>query len=247
MLPTSTGQIFLQILLVILITTLSCSKQNDTDTIENSNEGPKAALTATPTPINPKAILDQSGKVMNDLQSFRFGLEHLTGGTPLAQGLILISTEGFVVKPDKLSLNFVGSAGNFVIRGNVITIGDKTFISNPLNDEWQVLQGQVSPLAYFDPALGISSMMSRVTNVAVLKLHNSEVHIGGKLPASALAPLFGPTTDESIDVELTIDLQKSYLTEVILKGRITATELDGMERTIELSNFNEPKVIEPPL
>ena len=233
--------------MVILIMTLSCSKQNATDAIEDSNEAPKIAFTITPTPINPKAILDQSGKVMNDLQSFHFGLEHNTGGTPLAQGLILVSTEGFVVKPDKLSLNFVGSAGNFVIRGDVITIGDKTFMSNPLNDEWQVLQGQVSPLAYFDPALGISSMMSRVTNVSVLELHNSEIHIGGELPASALGPLFGATTDESINVELTIDLQKSYLIEVILKGRITATELDGMERTIELSNFNEPKAIEPPL
>jgi len=246
-LTTSTGQIFLTLLLVILITALSCSSPNDSDVIEDFDVAAKVALTATPTPINPQAVLDQSGKVMNDLQSFRFGLEHNTGGTPLGQGLILISTEGFVVKPDKLSLKFVGSAGNFVMRGDVITIGDKTFMSNPLNDEWQVLQGQVSPLAYFDPALGISSMMSRVTDVTVLEMHNSEMHIGGILPASALAPLFGPTTDESIEVELTIDLQNSYLTKVILKGRITATELDGMERTIELGDFNEPKVIEPPL
>ena len=247
MLPISKSPILPTLLLVVLVTALSCSSPNDTNSIEDSGVAAKVALTATPTPINPQAVLDQSGEVMNDLQSFSFGLEHNTGGTPLAQGLILISTEGFVIKPDKLSLKFVGSAGNFVMHGDVITIGDKTFMSNPLNDEWQVLQGQVSPLAYFDPALGISSMMSRVTDVTLLEIHNSELRIGGKLPASALAPLLGPTTDGSIEVELTIDLQSSYLTKVILKGRVTETELDGMERTIELGDFNEPKTIAPPL
>lgn len=230
--------------MLMLAAALSCNGAEKPEAPSSPN---LVVHTPTPTPINPQAVLDQSGIVMNALQSFHFRLEHNTSGTPLAPSLILISTEGYVVKPDKLSLSFVGSAGNFAMRGDVITIGTQTYMSNPLNDEWQVLEGQVSPLAYFDPALGISSMMSQITSVTVLEVHSDEIHIGGHLPASALSPLFGPTTDGSIQVELTIDLHNSYLTDAKLIGRITETEVDGVERTIELDEFDEPVVIEPPL
>lgn len=207
----------------------------------------REAVTPTPTPINPQAVLEQSGAAMTTIRSFRFRLEHNTYGTPMAQNLILMSVKGHVIKPDKLSLEFVGSLGNFAMRGNVITIGDQTFMTNPLNDEWQVLRDQVSPLAFFDPAQGISAMMSQVTEPVVLDLHRNEVHIGGRLPASALSPLFGQTSDGVIDVELTISLQDSYLTEVVLDGRITEAEPEGVVRTIVLDQFNDPTVIEPPL
>ena len=244
MAPIATRLAYISLLVVILSVGLSCSSP---DGAEVTGAPTKAAPIPTPTPINPQAALDRSGTAMAGLDTFHFRLEHSTGGTPLAQNLIITSTDGYVARPDRLSLEFTGSFGNFAMRGKLITIGDETFITNPLNDEWQVLQDQVSPLAFFDPAQGISRMMSQVTGPTILDIHAKEIHIGGQLPASALSPLFGATAGGIIDVELTIDLRNSYLTKVVLDGRITETELDGIVRTIVLDQFNQPTKIEPPL
>ncbi|MDA1227122.1 MAG: LppX_LprAFG lipoprotein [Chloroflexi bacterium] len=237
------GLKYVVLMAILLSISLSCSGPTGaglSDTIT------KDVLTPTPTPINPQAVLDQSGTAMASLESFHFDLQHSTGGTPLAANLLLISAEGYVEKPDRLAVEFTGSVGRFAMRGSLITIGDRTFMTNPLNDEWQVLQDQVSPLAYFDPAKGISSMMSQVTAPTLLAIHSKEVHIGGRLPATALSPLFGPTADGSIDVEMTIDLSESYLTKIMLDGPVTETEMAGVVRTIVLDQFNEPTSIEPP-
>ena len=238
--PLASGLIYLGLLVAMLSMGLSCSGPYSAGAPDGEVPAP------TPTPINPQAILDLSGAAMTSLESFHFKLEHNTGGTLLAQNLSLISVDGYVVKPDKLSLEFTGSLGNFAMRGKLIAIADQTFMTNPLNDEWQELQDQVSPLAFFDPAKGISSMMSQVTGPTVSEIHTHEVHLAGRLPASALSPLFGATADGVINVELTIGTPDFYLTKVVLEGRITEAELDGVVRTITLDQFNESITIEPP-
>ena len=241
--PLARVLIYRGLLVVILSVALSCGGPNSTGAPDATT---REVQTPTPTPINPQALLEQSGAAMTDLESFHFRLEHNTGGTPLVQNLSLISADGYVAKPNKLSLEFTGSVGNFAMRGNLITVDGRTFMTNPLNDEWQTLQGQVSPLAFFDPAKGISGMMSQVTGPTVTEVHANEIHLVGRLPVSALAPLFGTTADGVINIELTINTPDLYLTKVVLDGRITETELDGVVRTITLDQFNEPTIIEPP-
>jgi hypothetical protein len=49
-----------------------------------------------------------------------------------------------------------------------------------------------------------------------------------------------------VEAELTIDAKTLFLTEAILTGRVTATEPDGVIRTITLSKFNQPLTIVAP-
>ena len=205
--------------------------------------------TATPTPINPQAILQDCGHTMAAIVSYRFRIEHEGGGTPLGQGheMSLTDVSGEVAVPDKLALDFTGAAGNFVVKGSLIAIGEDVYMTNPLTGEWHAAASTLNPLKFFAPSQGIAEILSQVRHATLISHDGGAFRIGGTLPVSALAPLFGETTPQSsVDVTLTIDKAHLHLTHAELQGIITPTEPDGIKRTITLSNFNEPPDIEAP-
>ena len=204
--------------------------------------------TATPTPINPQAILDDCGRAMSELASFRFHIEHDgDGGTPLAQGMTLTEASGGVQNPDKLTVDFSGTAGNFAVKGSLIAVGEDVYMTNPLSGEWHAVSSALNPLEFFDPSDGIADILAQVRDVALISHDAAEYRISGTLPATALTPLFGDTeTQSSVDIVLTIDKSDLHLTQARLEGRITPTEADGLVRTITLSEFDEPVDIAVP-
>ena len=203
---------------------------------------------ATPTPINPRAILDDCGRVMSELTSFRFHMEHDDdGGTPLPQGMTLTEASGEVENPDRLTVDFSGTAGSFAVKGSLVAVGEDVYMTNPLSGEWHAVSSTLNPLEFFDPSSGIADILAQVQDATLITHDASEYRIGGRLPANALAPLFGDTdTDSSVDVTLTIEKARLYLTQARLEGRITPGEADGLARTITLSKFDEPVDIAAP-
>ena len=215
-----------------------------------SNTSPPATPvpTVTPTPINPQAILDECGQAMSALQSFRFQIEHDdNGGTPLAQGMILTEAGGSVAIPDRLAVDFSGTAGSFAVKGSLIAVGEAVYMTNPLSGEWHAVSPDLNPLEFFSPSDGIAEILGQVRNATLISHDADEYRIGGTLPANALAPLFGETEPQSsVDVTLAIDKAHLYLKRARLEGRITPTEADGLARTITLSAFDDPPDIAPP-
>lgn len=204
--------------------------------------------TATPTPINPQAILDDCGNAMSALASYRFHIEHSdNGGTPLAQGITLTVASGNVAIPARLAVDFSGTAGSFAVKGSLIAIGEDVYMTNPLSGEWHAVSSALNPLEFFDPSQGIADILAQVQDPTLISNDVSEYRIGGTLPADALAPLFGETeTQSSVDVTLAIDRTRLYLTRARLEGRVTPTEADGLVRAITLSEFDEPVNIAAP-
>lgn len=200
------------------------------------------APTATPTPINPQAILDDCGRAMSALTSFRFHIEHDDdGGTPLAQGMTLTEASGSVSSPDRLTVDFVGAAGSFAVKGSLVAIDENVYMTNPLSGEWHAVSSAFNPLEFFEPSQGIADILSRVRDATLISHDATEYRIGGTLPADALAPLFGGTeAQSSVRVTMTIEKARLYLTQARLEGRVTPTEEEGLARTITLSEFNEP-------
>lgn len=209
---------------------------------------PAAAVpTATPTPINPQAVLDACGDAMSALASFRFRIEHEGGGTPLPQGMMLTEASGSVDNPDKLALDFSGTAANFAVKGSLIAVGEDVYMTNPLSGEWHAASSALNPLQFFAPSQGIAEILAQVQDSALVSHDGGEYRISGKLPAAALAPLFGNAeAQSSVDVMLTIDRAGGYLTQARTSGRITPGEADGVERIITLSGFDEPVDIAAP-
>lgn len=206
------------------------------------------APTATPTPINPQAILDACGRAMSVLESFSFHIEHDNGGgTPLTHGMTLTEASGGVENPDRLKVDFSGTAGNFAVKGSLIAIGEDVYMTNPLSGEWHAVSSALNPLEFFDPSNGIADILAQVRDAALISHDAGEYHISGALPATALAPLFGETEAQgSVNVALTVDKARLYLNRARLEGRVTPTEADGVARIITLSQFNEKMDISAP-
>ena len=209
---------------------------------------PTAVPIPTPTPIDVAGLLARSGEATSALNTFRFQLEHNgRGGTPLTETLTVTEADGTVVSPDSVSVEFAGTLGNFAVRSSLITLGDDSYMTNPLTGAWEQVAREVSPLGFFDPQRGIGSMMTEVQNPVLVSKSGEEFEIEGALPVEALQPLLGVLAEgDTVDVRLTIDSDSMFLTQAILDGRVTAIEPEGVVRTITLSEFNEQVTIEPP-
>ena len=209
---------------------------------------PTAVPAPTPTPIDVAALLTRSGAATSALNTFRFQLEHnREGATPLTESLRVTEADGRVVSPDAVSVEFAGTLGSFAVRSSLITLGDDSYMTNPLTGAWEQVAREVSPLGFFDPQRGIGSMMTEVQSPVLIEKSDAEFVIEGALPVEALEPLLGGLMEgNTVDVRLNIDSDSLYLTRAILDGRLTASEPDGVVRTITLSEFNEQVTIEPP-
>jgi hypothetical protein len=198
-------------------------------------------------PPDPAELLRISGSSTSALSSFHFRLDHRGGGTPIAPNLTITEADGDVVSPDKIAIDFAGTLGAFAVRSSLVTIGDDSYMTNPLTFKWEAVPRSVSPLGFFDPRVGIGSMLTQVQAPVLLSTGRDEHRVSGLLPVEALRPLLGPQTKgTTVKVELTIDAVTNYLTRAVLDGRATASEPDGVVRIITLSRFNEPLIIEPP-
>ena len=208
---------------------------------------PTSIPSPTPTPITPEALLERSGKVMESLTSFHFRLRHKSGNTPLLRNLAIDEAEGDVIKPDQLSTDFNGVFGGFAIKSSLVTLGDDSYMTNPLTGQWEGVPTEISPLGFFNPSEGIAAMLKQVEPTGLRPDRDGVHRVNGRLPAEALSPLLGGTVKGAIvDVELEIDKVEYYLVKVTIAGRVTELEPDGTVRVIELSRFNEPLVIEAP-
>ena len=209
---------------------------------------PTAVPAPPPTPIDVAALLTRSGEATSALNTFRFQLEHnREGATPLTESLRVTEADGRVVNPDAVSVDFAGTLGSFAVRSSLITLGDDSYMTNPLTGAWEQVAREVSPLGFFDPQRGIGSMMTEVQSPVLIEKSDAEFVIEGALPVEALEPLLGGLMEgNTVDVRLNIESDSLYLTRAILDGRLTASEPDGVVRTITLSEFNEQVTIEPP-
>ncbi|MYB48847.1 MAG: LppX_LprAFG lipoprotein, partial [Dehalococcoidia bacterium] len=201
-------------------------------------------------PPDPKEILERSGRVMASLDTFNFRMYHDVGSLEILEGLLIEKVSGKIVNPDRLSMEFSGSfGGGFAIKSEVITVGDQTYMTNPLTGNWEASDASISPVGFFSPTRGIAEMMGQTQNATLLDDGASDgaYRISGALPTTALASLVGPTlTDRTVDLELTIDTTTDYLLEVRFTGAVTPSDVEDAERVIVLSFFNEEVVIEPP-
>ena len=206
----------------------------------------------TPTPQpDARSLLEESGQAMALLESFRFDMGHRSGGTPIADGLVVKGVVGDVVKPDKLMLSWKGTFQAFFVRAQVIALEGETYMTDPITGRWGLLSGDVNPLGFFEPASGIASIMSGLTGVSMMGLEtlgDVETYlIKGEVPSRSLAPLLGTVApDLLVDTEAWIGVEDMYLHQVVFRGRVTPDDADDIIRTVKLSNFNAPVDIKAP-
>ena len=197
----------------------------------------------TPTPIDPAVLLQRMGAAMEEISSFEFLLDHESGGTVLMSNLVMSGITGQVTRPDRLSIEFRGRLGNFAIRGQLVTVGEATYMTNPLTDEWEEIAPDISPVRFFNE---FADMVSQVTPSGAT-LDGDLFRVRGRLPTEAMEPLVGSTIKgETVGIELAASASDARIVEVTFDGAVTEAEEAGTIRRITLSRFNESFSVELP-
>jgi hypothetical protein len=201
--------------------------------------------TPTPTELTPAEIINRSGEKMQALNSFHFVLDQGGKGSPLAMGVEMIKAEGDVVRPDKLQMTISGTAMGMSLEVKMVTVGEKTLMTNPLSSKWEVPPAQFQVLNVFDPGTGIASIMKGITIPA--KLADEEMggalcyHLTGSTTSDALRPITGSAVEgATIKAESWIGKEDFLVRHIKLEGKITESEKEGIVRTIDLSRLNQP-------
>ena len=146
-----------------------------------------------------------------------------------------------------LEMKFEGTIGNFLVATELIALGKMSYLLNPLTGMWEEFSSEVSPVNFFNPQYGIDAIMSSITDPTLVGIESGSYLINGTLSSQTLTYIVGPTLkDVSVSVQLQIDPKNMYLTQVLLKGRLTEGEIAEIERVIAISQFNQPFSIRSP-
>lgn len=212
----------------------------------------KEAPAPTPPPLTAQEIIARASECMEAVDSFHFKLEHSGGGTPIGMGLEIEEAEGDVKRPGRLQVTLLATLGGMFLQVKVITVGETTYMTNPLSQLWEPLPSQFSAVALFDPDTGIAAIMKGLTDL--VKLEDEEVsgvpsyHLRGEIASDDLLPITGGTTIEGVEIaaEAWIGKEDFLMRQVRFEGKITEAEEEGIIRVLKLSQFNEEVTIELP-
>ena len=206
----------------------------------------KSVITTTTTTVSLTAaqIIVQASDKLDAVNSFHCTLDQTGGGTPIGSGVEMTKVDGDIVKPDKLQATLTGTVSGMSVTIKMISIGTVTYMTNPLSNSWEQLPTEFAILSVFNPNTGITAIMRGITGLT--KLSNAQsagvdcYHLSGNIDSANLSPITGSSVPgTSIGVELWIGKDDLLVRSIKLTGQITATEVPGIVRTLNLSNFNE--------
>jgi hypothetical protein len=201
--------------------------------------------------VNAADLLERSVTRFQTVKTFHYKLEHEKGSIPIVLNLQLVTAEGDVIVPDRISSDVQAKAGPTTLRVKVIGIGDMTWITNPFTREFQTAPGNTSIGDIIDPVGLVSSVAASMQEAKLEGIESIDgvdaYRLSGKLPSDALTKaLTFADPGRMLDVEAWIGKDDSLLRRARLKGPLVPDENPDVVRVINLSKFDEQVAIEPP-
>jgi hypothetical protein len=221
------------------VTSIGCTKSTTTTTTTA-----QASLTAI-------QLVSKTSDKLDSINSFHFTLDQTGGGTPVGMGMEMTKVDGDIVRPDRLKATVTGMVSGLSMGIQMVSVGEVTYMTNPLTGKWELLPSQFAILSVFNPNTGITTIMRGITSLVKLSDEQSAgvicYHVSGTIDSENLSPITGSSVKgTAISVELWVGKDDSLIRSIKLTGKITETEVPGIIRTLNLSNFDESIVIALP-
>ena len=195
-------------------------------------------------------LITQAQAAIQKVQSYHFNLAVDNPGTGAA--LIIKTADGDVLVPDKLK-----ATANVLVFGNVvqvqiIAIGDKQYVTDPITNKWMHTSGLLDPRTLSDPKTGIAAILGHIQNPGTPTDANVDGKscwsIDGTLDAKYLAGITGGGAPTGTMDKINTCIGKSDKLPYVIKitGIAAPGDTDKTARTIKLSKFNENLTITAP-
>jgi len=210
-----------------------------------------AKQAASPASLSASQIIEKSSEKMQAINSFHFALDQVGGGTPIAMGIEMKKADGDVVRPDKLKMTISGTVSGMSLEVQMITIGGVMYMTNPLSGKWELPPAEFKVLSVLDPNAFIATVMKNVTGLTELNDEESAgvicYHLSGSISSDDLSAITGSSVKGvAINIEIWIGKDDLLVRNIKVTGKITETEVQGIVRTLNFSNYNEAVKIELP-
>ncbi len=197
------------------------------------------------------SVLGVSATATKAVTSFHFRLNHENGASAMPFNLQLVSAEGDVAVPDRLSADVKAKASSVSASLKVISIGDKTWVTNPFSRRWQFLP-DARARDFANPELIVNTLLTDLANPELVG--QSEIdgvktyEIKGTLDSGFLqAALQSVQPGHPVTVQLWIGVSDSLPRRARISGRLSDGEAENIVRQVDLSKFNAKVDIQPPV
>jgi len=197
-----------------------------------------------------EALIAETAEAMAALETARFEMER--SGAPVSvSGIVFDSALGVYEAPDAAKAVLGGQAGDLAVELGTISVGRRTWLTNPLTGAWEELEPGTgfNPAVIFDPQIGWRAILLSLLEPAYEGGAGVDGEtfwlLRGTIPPERIATLtVGLVEPQSVQVDLFIDPASG-----LLRRAEFATEgEDGVsDWVIVLSQFDEPVTIDPPV
>jgi hypothetical protein len=202
-------------------------------------------------PPSAQQLISSAQAAIQKVTSYHFNLAVDNPGTGAA--LVIKSADGDVLVPDKLKANASALVLSNVVQVQIITIGDKEYITDPITGSWMTTTGLLNPRTLSDTRMGVAAILGNIQNPSAPT--DSSVDgtpcwsVDGSLDAKYLAGITGGGVSPGTKVSITTCIGKNdnlpYL--IRMKGVATTGDTNNTTRTFKLSKFGESVTISAPV
>jgi len=209
-----------------------------------------AACGETTTAPTAQQLISNAQAAIQQVKSYHFSLIAENVSTSSIQSVK--SAEGDVVVPDKLQATAsIFGFGGAATPVQIIAIGDKQYVTNPITNTWQPAPNLVDLRKLANPQTGIAAVLGNIQNPSAPKEGDVDGRAcwstDGQLDAKYLAGLIGGTaTGKMVPTTTCIGKNDNLPYLIRMNGIIVEGDSDKTVRTFKFSKFNENVTITAP-
>lgn len=195
--------------------------------------------------IDPVGLLESSAIAMAELESASFQMER-TGAPVTIERMTFDQAAGQYAAPNNARALLGMRAGDLVVELGTISTGGRTWLTNPLTGDWEVIDPDLAfnPALIFDPETGWPAVLAEVSDPEYVGRAGDRHHVRGTVPGERIGTLMaGLAAPEPAVLEMQFDVESTRLVRVEFD---TTGENGTSSWVIDLDAFDEPVQIEPP-
>ena len=233
----------------IVLAFLACSDALDPSPTTVPSVAIVLMPTSTPEPLHPEDVLDNAVDALSEAGSLWFVLDHKNGFTEALGGLELRHIEGAITESG-LNINAEANLGRIYLEVDAILIGKKTWLTNPLTGEWELLAQEENPIGYIQPIAAVRGILEGLNEATYIEPPEAgkDYQLRSPLRADVLKPLLGEIIPDGIGIgEVIVDRESFEMKSARIIGALQKRDTDTTVRIIELSRYGEDFIIEPPI
>ena len=201
--------------------------------------------------VNAQEILRQSVERLLVLESAEFTLDHQVGTTELLPGIEMSKVYGVADIPDKIKFTVEAEVNNTFFETGVVVIGDRAYMTNFLNGQWQEVSKDILPLNFSNLGQTLAGVIESVQGPELVGSERGNDYdayrISGLVKSNDLSTLVPNAGDGfDLELELLVDRNRGLLLQVLIAGQMIDTDLPETVRVLSLDGIDSAVEINAP-